>query len=173
MGKVKDPWAKVIRYLRNSKRDPDKTLKLLKGGDKGTESNYTINRSSYSMNCIAVITQKRMDPKNKGLPLTQVIRNWVKTKDFKDFYNLLRSTEKLKYDISLVEKYVKQIKDLWDKPNQKHWRQYFADTKGYLIMGTKSGIGTKKKVKNSLYGANEKIIKEAIPKIKKRLKYKT
>ena len=142
MGKVKDPWAKVIRYLRNSKRDPDKTLKLLKGGDKGTESNYTINRSSYSMNCIAVITQKIMDPKNKGLPLTQVIRNWVKTKDFKDFYNLLRSTENLKYDISLVEKYVKQIKDLWTKPNQQKYRKYFAMTKGKVLIQT-GPVGTK------------------------------
>ena len=142
MGKVKDPWAKVIRYLRNSKRDPDKTLKLLKGGDKGTESNYTINRSSYSMNCIAVITQKRMDPKNKGLPLTQVIRNWVKTKDFKDFYNLLRARENLKYDISLVEKYVKQIKDLWTKPNQQKYRKYFAMTKGKILIQT-GPVGTK------------------------------
>ena len=38
MGKVKDPWAKVIDYLRKSKRDPDKVLRLLQGGDKGTES---------------------------------------------------------------------------------------------------------------------------------------
>ena len=47
----KDKWAKVIDYLKKSNRNPDKVLKLLKGGDKGTESSYTINRSSYSMKC--------------------------------------------------------------------------------------------------------------------------
>ena len=59
----KDKWAKVIEYLRSSNRDPEKTLKLLKGNQKGVESNYSIARSSYSMNVIAVITQKINDPK--------------------------------------------------------------------------------------------------------------
>ena len=49
----KDKWAKVISYLRSSKRDPDKVLKLLKGNQKGKETNYDINRSSYALkyNC--------------------------------------------------------------------------------------------------------------------------
>ena len=81
----KDKWAKVIDYLRKSKRDPDKVLRLLKGGDKGTETSYTVARSSYSLNVIAVITQRTLDPKNKDLPLTQVIWNWIRTKDFENF----------------------------------------------------------------------------------------
>ena len=51
----KDKWAKVIEYLKSSNRDPEKVLKLLKGSDKGTESSYTIARSSYSMNVIATV----------------------------------------------------------------------------------------------------------------------
>ena len=138
----KDKWAKVIDYLKKSKRNPDNVLKLLKGGDKGTESSYTINRSSYSMNCIAKITQMELEPKNKGKTRTHLIRQWVKTKDFENFYNLLRSTEKLKYDRSLIEKYVKQIKDLWTKPNQQQYRKYFAMTKGKVLIQT-GPVGTK------------------------------
>jgi hypothetical protein len=39
-------------------------------------------------------------------------------------------------------------------------------------LGTGSGIG-RRKIKESLLGASEKIVKEAIPKIKKRLKNKS
>ena len=171
----KDKWAKVIEYLRSSNRDPEKTLKLLKGNQKGVESNYSIARSSYSMNVIAVITQKINDPKNKGKTLTHVIRQWVKSKDFEDFYNLIRSPEKLVLDKveanKTQNKYIKQIKDLWDQPNQKHFRRYFEDTKGYFIMGTGSKIG-RRKIKDNLFGASKEILKEALPKLKKRFKTK-
>ena len=79
----KDKWAKVISYLRSSNRDPDKVLKLLKGNQKGKETNYDINRSSYALNIIAVITQKMRDPKNKGKTRAHIIRTWVKSDDFK------------------------------------------------------------------------------------------
>ena len=176
MGKDKwAKWAKVIEYLESKNRDPEKTLKLLKGNDKGVESNYSIARSSYSMNVIATITQKKLDPKNKGKSLTHVIRQWVKSKDFEDFYNLIRSPEKLVLDKveanKTQNKYIKQIKDLWDQPNQKSFRRYFADTKGYFIMGTGSGIG-KRNIKENLFGASKEIIKEALPKLKKRFKTK-
>lgn len=170
MGKEK--WAEVFEYLRSSNRDPKKTLKLLKGSDKGIETSYTVSRSSYSMNVIATITQKKLDPKNKGKTLTHIIRTWVKSKDFQDFYNLIRSNEKLVWKKEKIEEYVKQINDLWSKPNQKHFRNYFEATKGYLIMGTGSKVGTKRKVKNSLYGADEKTIKSAVKKLKKNYKNK-
>jgi len=170
MGKNK--WAKVFEYLKSSKRDPDKTLKLLQGNQKGAETNYSVARSSYSMNVIATITQKKLDPKNKGKTLKHIIRTWVKSKDFADFYNLMKSHENLAWNSSKVEAYVKQINDLWLKPNQQHFRKYFEDTKGYFIMGTGSGIG-KRKIKDNLFGPSEKIIKQAIPKIKKRLKNKS
>ncbi len=176
MDKDKDKWAKVIKYLRSSNRDPDKVLKLLQGNQKGVESNYSIARSSYSMNVIATITQKMNDPKNKGKTLTHVIRQWVKSKDFEDFYNLIRSPEKLVLDKveanKTQNKYIKQIKDLWDQPNQKKFRDYFADTKGYFITGSGSGIG-RRKIRDNLFGPSKEIIKQAIPKIKKRLKNKS
>ena len=125
MDKGKDKWAKVIKYLKSSGRDPAKVLKLLQGNQKGKETNYDINRSSYALNIIAVITQKILDPKNKGKTRAHIIRTWVKSDDFRDFYNLMRHEEKLKWSRNKVELYVKQINDLWSKPNQKHWKKYF------------------------------------------------
>ena len=143
----KDKWAKVIDYLKKSNRNPDAVLRLLKGSDKGTESNYTIARSSYSMNVIGVITAKKLEPKNKGKSLTHIIRQWVKSKDFEDFYNLIKSPENKKYDRSKLEKYVKQINDLWSKPNQKAYRKYFEMTKGKVLIQTGS-TGTKARKRN-------------------------
>ena len=94
----------VPGYLKTSKRDPDGVLKLLQGNQKGKETNYDINRSSYSLNVIAVITQKTLDPKNKGKTRSHIIRTWVKSEDFKNFYNLMRSEEKLKWSMDKVPK---------------------------------------------------------------------
>ena len=149
MGK-RDIWAEVISYLRSSNRNPDKVLKLLKGNQKGKESNYDINRSSYALNVIAVIIQKIRDPKNKGKTRTHIIRTWVKTKDFRNFYNLMRHEENLKWSMDKVPKYVKQINDLWSKPNQLKWKKYFNMTGGYFILGKGSGIG-KKSISNKLF----------------------
>ena len=145
----KDKWDKVIEYLKTSKRDPDKVLKLLQGNQKGKETNYDINRSSYSLNVIAVITQKTLDPKNKGKTRSHIIRTWVKSEDFKNFYNLMRREEKLKWSMDNVPKYVKQINDLWSKPNQQHWIKYFQMTGGYFLVGEEN-----KKLKNKSISSN-------------------
>jgi len=145
----KDKWDKVIEYLKTSKRDPDGVLKLLQGNQKGKETNYDINRSSYSLNVIAVITQKTLDPKNKGKTRSHIIRTWVKSEDFKNFYNLMRHEEKLKWSMDNVPKYVKQINDLWSKPNQQHWIKYFKMTGGYFLVGEEN-----KKLKNKSISSN-------------------
>jgi hypothetical protein len=128
-----DKWAKVIEYLRTSGRDPEKILKLLQGNQKGKETNYDINRSSYSLNVIGVITQKIKDPLNHNKSRSHVIRQWVKSEDFKNFYNLMRHEEDLTWSIDKVEDYVKQINDLWGKPNNQHWVKYFDMTGGYFL----------------------------------------
>lgn len=136
MGKeVKDKWDKVIEYLTHSSRDPEKVLNLLKGSDQGKESNYDINRASYSLNIIAIITQKQLDPQNKGKSLTHIIRHWVKSKDFIQFYNLMRSEEKLTWDKAKVEVYTKQLQDLWYSKAQSKNKEYFRKTDGYYMVG--------------------------------------
>ena len=145
----KDKWDKVIEYLTHSNRDPEKVLNLLKGNQKGVETSYTVGRSSYSLNVIATITQKIMDPKNKGKTLTHVIRTWCNSKDFEDFYNLMKVNEKKTYDKSKLFFYVKQINDIWAKPNQKKWREYFKKTKGFLIIKDDTSPNkTMKKINN-------------------------
>ena len=129
-----DKWDKVIKHLRSSNRDPDKVLKLLKGSDKGIETSYSISRSSYALNVIALITQKIMDPKNKGKTRSHIIRTWVKSKEFEDFYNLMRLNEKKKYNKANIETYVKQLNDLWAKPSQRANREYFRKTKGRVLI---------------------------------------
>ena len=121
-----------------------------KGNQKGKDTLYDINRSSYALNIIAVIIQKLREPKNKGKTRSHIIRTWVKTEDFKNFYNLMRHEEKLTWSRDNVEKYVKQINDLWSKPNQLKWKKYFNMTGGYFILVKGSGIG-KRSISNKLF----------------------
>ena len=53
---AKDKWDKVIEYLTHSDRDPQGVLNLLKGCDRGKESNYDVDRASYSLNIIVIVT---------------------------------------------------------------------------------------------------------------------
>jgi len=181
MGKVaKDKWDKVIEYLTHSKRDPEKVLNLLKGSDQGKESNYDINRSSYSLNIIAIITQKQLDPQNKGKSLTHIIRHWVKSKDFIQFYNLMRSEEKLTWDKAKVEVYTKQLQDLWYSKAQSKNKEYFKRTDGYYMMGMgfqkTTGLSMEKARNRKLVGSKlhdtsrlpkAKVIETVFNKIKK------
>jgi len=173
MGKVaKDKWDKVIEYLTHSNRDPEKVLNLLKGSDQGKESNYDINRASYSLNIIAIITQKQLDPQNKGKSLTHIIRHWVKSKDFIQFYNLMRSEEKLTWDKAKVEVYTKQLQDLWYSKAQSKNKEYFKRTDGYIILqtGFKKTTGVEKenrKIDNKLR-PKAKVIEKVFNKIKKK-----
>ena len=168
----KDKWDKVIEYLTHSKRDPEKVLNLLKGCDQNKESNYDVNRASYSLNIIAIITQKQLDPENKDKTLTHIIRQWVRSKDFEQFYNLMRSEEKLTWDKSKAEDYTKQLKDLWySKPQSKN-KEYFKRTDGYIMlqMGFKKTTGvdsSKRKMDNKLR-PKAKVIEKVFNKIKKK-----
>ena len=136
MGKVaKDKWDKVIEYLTHSDRDLQKVSSLLKGCDQGNASNYNINRVSYSLNIIAIVTQKQLDPENKDKSLTHIIRQWVKSKDFIQFYNLMRKQENITWDKSKLEDYTKQLKDLWYSKSQSKNKEYFKKIDGFIRLG--------------------------------------
>jgi len=174
MGKVaKDKWDKVIEYLTHSDRDPQKVLNLLKGCDQGKESNYDINRASYSLNIIAIVTQKQLDPENKDKSLTHIIRQWVKSKDFIQFYNLMKEHEKITWDKSKLEDYTKQLKDLWYSKSQSKNKEYFKKIDGFIKLGAISsktnGVNL---LENHRKGIEElrpkaKIIEKIFDKIKK------
>jgi len=163
MGKVaKDKWDKVIEYLTDSDRDPQKVLDLLKGCDLGKESNYNINRASYSLNIIAIVTQKQLDPENKDKSLTHIIRQWVKSKDFIQFYNLMKEQDNISWDKSKLEDYTKQLKDLWYSKSQSKNKEYFKRTDGFI----KLGGAFNKKIGINLLKKDKKRIEELRPKAK-------
>jgi len=163
MGKVaKDKWDKVIEYLTHTDRDPQKVLNLLKGCDQDKESNYDINRASYSLNIIAIITQKQLDPENKDKSLTHIIRQWVKSKDFIQFYNLMKEEENIIWDKSKLEDYTKQLKDLWYSKSQSKNKEYFKRTDGFK----KPRAGFNKKIDVNILEKDKKEIEELIPKAK-------
>ena len=163
MGKVvKDKWDKVIEYLTHSDRDPQKVLNLLKGCDLSKESNYNIHRTSYSLNIIAIVTQKQLDPENKDKSLTHIIRQWVKSKDFIQFYNLMKEQENITWDKSKLEDYTKKLKDLWYSKSQSKNKEYFKRIDGF----TKLGRGFKKTIVVNLLEKNKKGIEELRPKAK-------
>ena len=163
MGKVaKDKWDKVIEYLTHSDRDPQKVLNLLKGCDQGKESNYDINRASYSLNIIAIVTQKQLDPENKDKSLTHIIRQWVKSKDFIQFYNLMKEQENITWDKSKLEDYTKQLKDLWYSKSQSKNKEYFKRIDGFI----KLGVGFNKTTAVNIIEKDRKGIKELRTKAK-------
>jgi len=163
MGKVaKDKWDKVIEFLTHSDRDPQKVLNLLKGTDQGKESNYDVNRASYSLNIIAIITQKQLDPQNKDKTLAHIIRHWVKSKDFIQFYNLMRSEENLTWHKSKIDVYTKQLQDLWYSKAQSKNKEYFKKTDGYF----KIQMGFKKTTGVNLLEKKRKGLEELRPKAK-------
>ena len=163
MAKVaKNKWDKVIEYLTHSDRDLEKVLNLLKGCDQGNASNYDINRASYSLNIIAIVTQKQLDPENKDKSLTHIIRQWVKSKDFIQFYNLMKEQENITWDKSKLEDYTKQLKDLWySKPQSKN-KEYFKRTDGFI----KLGVSINKTTGVHLSENDRKEIEELRPKAK-------
>ena len=163
MAKVaKNKWDKVIEYLTHSDRDLEKVLNLLKGCDQGNASNYDINRASYSLNIIAIVTQKQLDPENKDKSLTHIIRQWVKSKDFIQFYNLMKKQENITWDKSKLEDYTKQLKDLWYSKSQSKNKEYFKKTDGF----TKFGVGFNKTTEVNLLEKDSKGIEEPRPKAK-------
>ena len=174
MGKVaKDKWDKVIEYLTHSDRDLQKVLSLLKGCDQGNASNYDINRASYSLNIIAIVTQKQLDPENKEKSLTHIIRQWVKSKDFIQFYNLMKKQENITWDKSKLEDYTKQLKDLWYSKSQSKNKEYFKKTDGFIKLGvffnktTRVNLLENDKKKIEALRPKAKIIDKIFDKIKK------
>ena len=163
MSKVaKDKWDKAIEYLTHSDRDPQKVLNLLKGCDQGKESNYSINRASYSLNIIAIVTQKQLDPENKDKSLTHIIRQWVKSKDFIQFYNLMKEQESITWHKSKLEDYTKQLKDLWYSKSQSKNKEYFKKIDGFI----KLGVGYNKTITVNILEKDRKGIEEFRPKAK-------
>ena len=114
------------------------------------------------LNIIAIVTQKQLDPENKDKSLTHIIRQWVKSKDFIQFYNLMKKQENITWDKSKLEDYTKQLKDLWYSKSQSKNKEYFKKIDGFI----KLGVGFNKTTSLNLLEKNRKGIEKLRPKAK-------
>ena len=81
-------WDKVISYLRTTKAKPEKVLNMLKtiyGKKSSQESDYEVVRNSWAYIVIGSLANKYgTKDKKKKIPFTEVIWNWVKSKDYQE-----------------------------------------------------------------------------------------
>jgi len=148
----KDKWDKVIEYLKNSKRDPDKTLKLLKKQEKGSnkDSQYQVFRGSWAHAVIYSIYNEVGKPKENKSKLikptvTQTIMNWCKSKDFEIEYaqwhpgkdNPMHEfsgpfhLDMYKKNLSL-EKKMKLVSDIWYSKKYKYLKDMLSENNGKI-----------------------------------------
>tara|TARA_R100000005_G_C4960045_1_gene177108 strand:- start:281 stop:838 length:558 start_codon:yes stop_codon:yes gene_type:complete len=173
----KDKWAKVIDYLRKSKRDPDKVLKLLQKQEKGAnkDSQYQVFRGSWAIAVIHAVYNKVGTPKDSRLKntITNTIRNWCKSKDFEMEYaqwhpgkdNLLHEfsgpfhLDMYKKNLSLDKK-IKMVKDIWYSKNYQYLKDMLSENNGKIPMSDP-------KIRKGLYinnkMVNEKDLKKYFP----------
>jgi len=111
-------WNDFIKIVKKKypRAKPEKVLNMLRTSfnKNKTESNYQVLRSSWSLlvrDSLALKIGTRNDNKKRG-PIN-IIRNWVKTKDYKEKYKLLHPG-KLYKDIS-EEKHIKNCYDIFRK----------------------------------------------------------
>jgi|TARA_Y100000294_G_scaffold96945_1_gene90110 hypothetical protein len=108
-------WNDFIKIVKKKypKARPEKVLNMLKTSfdKKKTESNYDILRSSWSLLVRDSCRLKIGTPKdNKKRGPINIIRNWVKSNDYKQKYKLLHPGKLFK-EIS-EEKHIKNCYDI-------------------------------------------------------------
>jgi len=111
-------WNDFIKIIKKNypNAKPEKVLNMVQTiyGKKKMESNYQVLRASWSMlvrDSLALKIGTSKDNKKRG-PF-RIIRNWVKTKDYKEKYKLLHPG-KLYKNLS-DEKHIKNCYDIFRK----------------------------------------------------------
>ena len=84
------------------------------------------------------------------------------SKDFIQFYNLMKKQENITWDKSKPEDYTKQPKDLWYIKSQSKNKEYFKRTDGFI----KLGVGFNETTGINLLEKDLKGIEELRPKAK-------
>ena len=128
-----DKWNKVIKFLNsNPKATPEKVLNMLKtiySKRSGPESGYEVVRNSWAWIVVGAIANKTGTSKDdKKRSTRNIIRNWVKTKQFKDDWCTFhpkkvknKKLNKIEWNSSDEEdfnkissdRHLKQINDIW------------------------------------------------------------
>jgi len=124
-------WNKVIKFLKTSNAKPQKVLNMLKTVySKRTvpESDFEMVRNSWAYIVVGSLANKYgTKNKEKKIPFTQVIRNWVNSKDYQNawcIFHLKKGKKKINElsweqsshdDFKKIptERHVKQLNDIW------------------------------------------------------------
>jgi hypothetical protein len=140
-----DKWNKVIEYLNSkSKATPEKVLNMLKTtyGKKGGggESDFEVVRNSWPYIVIGSLANKfGTKNKNKKIPFTQVIRNWVKSTDYKDIWCTMHLKKFKNKKLNRIEWGMASVEDFEKIPKDRHVKNLndiWVSKKGKKIRAT-------------------------------------
>jgi hypothetical protein len=150
-----EKWDKVIKFLNSkSKATPEKVLNILRttyGKKSGPESGYEVIRNSWAWFVVGAIANKTgTTNKDKKIPTTQIIRNWIKTKQFKDDWCSFhpkkvknKKLNRIEWNASSLEeceaihtlRHVKQINDIWVSKIGKNIRASLTPSGKFPVSG--------------------------------------
>ena len=128
-----DKWNKVIKFLNSKpKATPEKVLNMLKtiyAKKDGPESGYEVMRNSWAWIVVGSLAKKFGTPKDKKKRYTKdIIRNWIKTKQFKTDWCIFHPKKVKNKKLNQIEwnssdeedfnkissdRHLKQINDIW------------------------------------------------------------
>ena len=145
-------WDKVISYLRTTKAKPEKVLNMLKtiyGKKSSQESDYEVVRNSWAYIVIGSLANKYgTKDKKKKIPFTQVIRNWVKSKDYQEAWCMFHQKKVKNKKLNRVEwnrseeedfnkisqdRHVRNLNDIWVSKNGKNIRKNLSPNNKFYI----------------------------------------
>ena len=148
-----DKWDKVIKFLNSKpKATPEKVLNMLKTtyGKRNTpESSYEVVRASWPWIVVGAIANKiGTKDKNKKIPTTLIIRNWIKTKEFKNDWCWFHPKKVKNKELNITEwnmaseedreavgtaRHVKRIQDILNSKIGKHIRSQLTPSGKFPI----------------------------------------
>ena len=141
-----EKWNKVIKFLNSKpKATPEKVLNILRttyGKRSGPESDYEVLRNSWAWIVVGAIANKTGTPKDdKKRSTRNIIRNWVKTKQFKNDWCMFHPKKVKNKKLNKIEwnessekdcdeihplRHLKQINDIWVSKIGKNIRTHLT-----------------------------------------------
>jgi hypothetical protein len=141
-----EKWNKVIKFLNSRpKATPEKVLNILRttyGKRSGPESDYEVLRNSWAWIVVGAIANKTGTPKDdKKRSTRNIIRNWVKTKQFKNDWCMFHPKKVKNKKLNKIEwnessekdcdeihplRHLKQINDIWVSKIGKNIRTHLT-----------------------------------------------
>ena len=148
-----DKWNKVIKFLNSKpKATPEKVLNMLKtiyAKKDGPESGYEVVRNSWAWIVVGAIANKTGTPKDKKKRYTKdIIRNWIKTKQFKSDWCTFHPKKVKNKKLNQIEwnssdeedfnkissdRHLKQINDIWVSKIGKNIRSQLTPSGNFLV----------------------------------------